>query len=294
VAESNVVARQIRNLRARPRHPARRRAARRRARNCIRTPRGVACVSAHRCRGSPQCRSIATASRPRRKTTKHAPRDTWIRWRPQTRRVTMLGGRSKRMRRCRPPSICPEAGCTASAFRMTGLRTSRCLPVHGRQRQPDPVSSDRAHRRTGPAPRARGCETLERIRCDVRVQVGADADLLGFDPDTIADRATYEQPHQFPTGDDYSRSVPSAVSNRCGASTRAATSTLASVSSNPVSRPTTPDAARVPFSDTTYSWDAVKSSLVATEVVHTTPAKFTGWDAARQRLQNEGWFLTNV
>ena len=36
-----------------------------------------------------------------------------------------------------------------------------------------------------------------------RVQVGADADLVVFDPGSIADLATYEQPHQFPTGIDY-------------------------------------------------------------------------------------------
>jgi N-acyl-D-amino-acid deacylase len=36
-----------------------------------------------------------------------------------------------------------------------------------------------------------------------RVQVGADADLVIFDPTTITDTATYERPHQFPTGIDY-------------------------------------------------------------------------------------------
>jgi N-acyl-D-amino-acid deacylase len=36
-----------------------------------------------------------------------------------------------------------------------------------------------------------------------RVQVGADADLVIFDPATIADLATYERPHQFPSGIDY-------------------------------------------------------------------------------------------
>jgi N-acyl-D-amino-acid deacylase len=36
-----------------------------------------------------------------------------------------------------------------------------------------------------------------------RVRIGADADLVIFDPTSIDARATYEQPHQFPVGIDY-------------------------------------------------------------------------------------------
>jgi len=33
-----------------------------------------------------------------------------------------------------------------------------------------------------------------------RVRVGADADITIFDPADFLDRATYEKPHQYPTG----------------------------------------------------------------------------------------------
>jgi N-acyl-D-aspartate/D-glutamate deacylase len=36
-----------------------------------------------------------------------------------------------------------------------------------------------------------------------RVQVGADADLVVFDPDTIIDQATYQDPVQYSTGIDH-------------------------------------------------------------------------------------------
>ena len=36
-----------------------------------------------------------------------------------------------------------------------------------------------------------------------RVQVGADADIVIFDPETISDRATYQDPAQYSTGIDH-------------------------------------------------------------------------------------------
>ena len=41
------------------------------------------------------------------------------------------------------------------------------------------------------------------IRDRGSVTVGGYADLVVFDPDTIRDNATYERPHQYPSGIDY-------------------------------------------------------------------------------------------
>jgi hypothetical protein len=48
------------------------------------------------------------------------------------------------------------------------------------------------------------------------------------------------------------------------------------------------------FTDTTYARDATSGRLVPTQVSQTPAGDFSGWDAARQQLQAEGWSLVNV
>jgi hypothetical protein len=48
------------------------------------------------------------------------------------------------------------------------------------------------------------------------------------------------------------------------------------------------------YTDTTYVWSPATSTLVAADVVRTLTEDFGGWDAAREQLQTEGWFLVNV
>jgi hypothetical protein len=48
------------------------------------------------------------------------------------------------------------------------------------------------------------------------------------------------------------------------------------------------------FADTTYTWDAASSSLVAGEPLVTPSSDFPGWDAVRQELTATGWRLGGV
>jgi hypothetical protein len=62
----------------------------------------------------------------------------------------------------------------------------------------------------------------------------------------------------------------------------------------PMYGPSDPACCPSGFSDTTYTWDAASSTLVAGEPIVTPADQFPGFDAARQELMAEGWIISNV
>lgn len=97
--------------------------------------------------------------------------------------------------------ICSDGGAQArSAEEMQGSvhprnygTFPRVLGYYCREQKLMPLETA-IHKMTGmPAARLR-------LEGRGRIAPGAFADLVAFDPDTVADRATFEQPHQYPVG----------------------------------------------------------------------------------------------
>ncbi len=67
-------------------------------------------------------------------------------------------------------------------------------------RQDETLSLSDAIRKMALAPAQRLESRVPGMKDKGRVRVGADADLVVFDPETVSDRSTYEQPAQYATG----------------------------------------------------------------------------------------------
>jgi dihydroorotase len=91
---------------------------------------------------------------------------------------------------------------------------ARTLGVYVRQRQVLTLMEALAKMTIMPARRLEA--RAPALRTKGRLRVGADADIVIFDPDTVRDRATVDRPNQFSTGIDYTIVSGRVVKDRRG------------------------------------------------------------------------------